>query len=93
MTQVNSALSPYQYRPLDPTTNSIRLLSLQQDPWTGDLSLSLVHNRTHVKDYFALSYEWGPEGEEEEILIEGQTLQVRKNLAAFLRIAPKLYIG
>ncbi|EAW13708.1 HET domain-containing protein [Aspergillus clavatus NRRL 1] len=80
----------YQYRPLSPGPNSIRMLRLLSDPDSTaqihcqlfNYSLSETRRGTHL--YEALSYVWGDTAKPQSIFIDGRSLAVTANLHAAL---------
>ncbi|EUC47970.1 hypothetical protein COCMIDRAFT_45411, partial [Bipolaris oryzae ATCC 44560] len=86
--------SVFKHEKLDHNKRSIRLFRILPElSYNGLIQCELWH--TNVEDeYDCLSYVWGPEGDEQEILVNGKSLQVRKNLWTFLNtIRPKYAIS
>jgi hypothetical protein len=78
----------FQYEPLHPSDDSIRLLELEPADKQQPLSCRLIHvpflNRPV---YEALSYTWGPPEPTNSILINGTSMAIRQNLHdAFLAL-------
>jgi hypothetical protein len=78
----------FQYEPLHPSDDSIRLLELEPADKQQPLSCRLIHvpflNRPV---YEALSYTWGPPEPTNSILINGTPMAIRQNLHdAFLAL-------
>jgi hypothetical protein len=84
---------PFQYTPLDTSSNAIRLLTIRppnpSQPSIIECSLSQSSLDNHPK-YHALSYAWKDEYLEEQlneshaIIVNGRSLKVGFNLAAAL---------
>lgn len=76
----------YEYKPL-PTNhnNTIRLLRVQDELVNGLISCDL-RVATTEDQHTCLSYTWGSEEYEQEILINGESFYVRQNLWTFLRM-------
>ncbi|KAN0102034.1 Heterokaryon incompatibility protein (HET) domain containing protein [Hyaloscypha variabilis] len=74
----------FVYQPLDPDeeADSVRLLHIELSTGHDDpLSCSLIHVKFAQKPkYRALSYMWGDEAVEAEILLNGVRFRVRQNL-------------
>lgn len=84
----------FEHEKLDHNKRSIRLFKILPElSYDGLIQCELWH--TTVEDeHDCLSYVWGPEGDEQEILVNGKSLQVRKNLWTFLNtIRPKYAIS
>lgn len=82
--------SAFKHKKLDHNKRSIRLFKILPElSHDGLIQCELWH--TSVEDkHDCLSYVWGPKGDEQEILVNGKSLQVRKNLWTFLnKIRPK----
>ena len=82
------------YRPLDPSTNEIRLLRVQPFDDKADVgklikcsffhySLDNVDNESVL--YSALSYYWGAPGEYAKIWVDDYAVEIRRTLYAFLK--------
>ncbi|TVY34191.1 Heterokaryon incompatibility protein 6,OR allele [Lachnellula subtilissima] len=73
----------YKYEPIS-HVKEIRLLEIAPGPDDDPISCSLAHfspENTVQEQYFALSYEWGPEdGPRRHIFLNGYTVSVRENL-------------
>lgn len=73
----------YQYQPLTPASDHIRLFKL--DAASGLISGSLeVFSLATCPGFHALSYEWGIEQDANPIIIDGSCLNIRSNLMTFL---------
>ncbi|KAM0430100.1 hypothetical protein ACHAPT_006106 [Fusarium lateritium] len=73
------------YSPLDLTTE-IRLLILGPGSGADPIQCLMYHTHREDQDYQALSYEWGNENcEGAEILVNGESVQIRNNLYQALR--------
>jgi hypothetical protein len=75
----------YQYQPLDPQSNEIRLLKIHPAQKTfryGDLiESSLITTSLDTRpSYQALSYTWGMQPNVEDILLDGLRFKVTPNL-------------
>ncbi|KAK3625335.1 hypothetical protein LTR56_020500 [Elasticomyces elasticus] len=84
--------SPYRYQPLDPTktnhwTFEIRLLTILPGPKGSELELQLrvVCLDDVRRQYHAVSYVWGEEGNSHETLVDGKILYLRDNIWRFLK--------
>jgi hypothetical protein len=89
--KIMDAGSPYTDVPLDTSTISIRLIKVLQET-EDDGTLKCRFETFPLADcppYTALSYTWGPSGDEELVSVGGHYLFVRKNLWRFLRLAQK----
>ena len=78
----------YQYRPLDPAADTIRLLNIL--PSSGDGTLGLLRLR-HLRDlskaycqYDAVSYSWGLAGIRRRAIINGRDAYLQENIWRFL---------
>ena len=86
------AQQPYHYKPLDSKSNSIRLVTLWPGKWEDDIVCSIHHADLDKKpSYRALSYTWGGTTDTKQLLLEGRTLQVTRNLEIALRHLRQLY--
>lgn len=75
-----SASSASPYSPIDPGTDTIRLLRLEGSQ-SGAIRGSLIHcPLSSDPKYTALSYAWGSPDDPKEISINGITVSVRQNL-------------
>jgi len=75
----------YQYEPLDQSSDSVRLLQIKpaisdRDP----IECSLYKSEIASSSYKCLSYQWGPKGRGDFIIINGKAHFVRWNLLNFL---------
>src|SRR4051794_13764327 len=81
--------SDFQNEPLDYTRGAIRLLRIL--PTLSDSGLvqcEIWHDNVNA-EYTCLSYVWGPETIQAQILINGKLFWVRKNLWQFMKVARK----
>ncbi|KAI8711064.1 HET domain-containing protein [Fusarium sp. LHS14.1] len=82
-------MSEFQYRGLDHTKASIRLLRIEKGWWFDDISCSLFEtflNADQVSTYKALSYAWGGGSKDKhQILVNNQSFMVKDNLFSALR--------
>ncbi|KAF2447977.1 hypothetical protein P171DRAFT_510495, partial [Karstenula rhodostoma CBS 690.94] len=76
-------MAEYEYRPLDPATGEVRLLSIKNRSQDLDCQLR-VARLDSVVTFQALSYVWGVDPPGTPITIDGQTMQIRRNLASAL---------
>jgi hypothetical protein len=82
----------YQYTPLDPKPNSIRLLRLFHAPDPSYPIRCSLFNTTlsSAPPYIALSYSWGDKSGSQPIIVYSKTLSVTPNLKhALKRLRPK----
>lgn len=88
----SSSSSAFQHSPLSRTRSSIRLLQiLPHLSDTGLIQCEIWHAST-ASTYTCLSSVWGSlENGEQNILVNGQTAKVRRNLSDFLRVARTRY--
>ena len=79
--------SKYLYAPIDPNSQEIRLLVLKPPREPGDVIRCALIRESLARDvqFEALSYEWGEEYDDREIIIDGWRVPVRKNLWDALR--------
>lgn len=81
----------YQYKPLDPAKNEIRLLQILPGAGAYGGKFEVIRCSLFVtsldskQEYEALSYAWGDPTNREEILLLNQPCQVTRNLKAALR--------
>ncbi|KAH7374270.1 heterokaryon incompatibility protein-domain-containing protein [Pyrenochaeta sp. MPI-SDFR-AT-0127] len=81
----------FKYEPLDHTKESIRLLRILPDlSDTGLIECQIWHDTVDAT-YDCLSYVWGSEQNTQDILVNGKTLSIRKNLWDFLGTARTKY--
>ena len=75
------------YKPLDSERSHIRLVTIHpKDPVSQQIKCDLeTFSLDEQLDYEALSYVWGDQGSETEILLNGQVFPVRRNLAFALK--------
>jgi len=72
----------FEYEPLDPSAQQIRLLSIVPKA-EGPIQCTLRHfdlNATPTPDYKALSYRWGPPLPVQGIEVNGKLFTVQQNL-------------
>jgi hypothetical protein len=88
-----SGYSPFQHEPLDHTRRSIRLLKILPDfSNTGLIQCSLWHATADTDtQYRCLSYMWGADQSLQEILVNGRSFRIQKNLWDFLGVARTTY--
>lgn len=74
----------YIYSPLDISkADSVRLLQVLRSE-NGQICCSLTHTCLSEAKYYALSYAWGPPGDERTIIVNGLEMYIRRNLFEFL---------
>ncbi|ETN38877.1 uncharacterized protein HMPREF1541_06918 [Cyphellophora europaea CBS 101466] len=81
-----------QYRSLDKTQQEIRILTLYAGAEGTSIACSI--EQTHLAEageFAALSYCWGPAGDEAEIVVNDEPIFVRKNLWKFVASLRHLY--
>jgi hypothetical protein len=77
--------SKFEYSPLNPTRNEIRLLRLLPDSDIRSIKCTIFHAALDGHpQYGALSYEWGSRKHQKSIFIDGHKVSVTKNLKAAL---------
>ncbi|CAG8948652.1 hypothetical protein HYFRA_00001772, partial [Hymenoscyphus fraxineus] len=80
---------PYEYEPLDDSTDEIRLISIHHvsDP-DSSIQLDIIRAKlSENPEYEALSYMWGSERDPHDVYVSGKRLQVGHNLwMALLRL-------
>lgn len=81
----------FHYNPLDARPNSIRILRIQPGADDDEVSCTLQNTTIDAEPYYALSYMWGPEGDECRVYINGRCRFIRRNLWLFLRKARRTY--
>ena len=81
---------PFQYRPLDRQTSSIRLIRLLSETSAGGHVQCKIKRATIEASYVCLSYVWGGDDERYTILIDGKPFKVRHNLYRFLTRARRI---
>ncbi|CAE7187963.1 HET-domain-containing protein [Pyrenophora teres f. teres] len=88
---ITSRTSDFQHEPLDYTRGAIRLLKVLPDlSRSGLIQCEIWHDMVSAK-YTCLSYVWGSEALQEEVLINGKRCWVRENLWNFMRVARTKY--
>jgi hypothetical protein len=81
----------FEHEPLDQTKGAFRLLKVCPDASANGLvQCDLWHDVTNTT-YTCLSYVWGPDGDYQEILVNGKMFQCRRNLWEFLNVARTKY--
>ncbi|KAF2254492.1 hypothetical protein BU26DRAFT_417709, partial [Trematosphaeria pertusa] len=76
----------YRYKPLTPTTQEIRLLTLLPGEWASPIECNVKHvDLDDGPEYEALSYTWGDLNDKVDIRVEGATFSVTRNLEVALR--------
>lgn len=85
-----SDIKEFTYDALDLSFDKFRLIRVLPELQHGCISCELTHASTSVP-YRALSYTWGPRSGQENILINGKSLRIRRNLWNFLRVARQEY--
>ena len=77
-------LARFTYEPLDPEAHSVRFVKvLPQRSAGGYLQLKLWHSELPAR-YRCVSYVWGAENFQSDILLNGCLFSIRENLYAFL---------
>ena len=85
------AVTAFEHTPLNHTRTSIRLLKIRNElSDTGLVQCEMWHDTVETT-YDCLSYAWGSEENEQNILINDQLFRVRKNLWNFLATARTKY--
>ncbi|KAI0914902.1 heterokaryon incompatibility protein-domain-containing protein [Ustulina deusta] len=81
-----NSTAAYRYRPLCPSSDEIRLLTLDPGLDDDEISCTLNHyNLTNNPKYEALSYTWGDTTNEGRITVDGRPFVVSANLETALR--------
>jgi hypothetical protein len=85
----------YSYDPLP--ESHIRLLAINHDSKPGSIRCQFQdHHIDQCPSYIALSYTWGPLSSNDSIILHGQKLTIRRNLASFfeslIRVHRKLHL-
>ncbi|KAF1973183.1 hypothetical protein BU23DRAFT_589700 [Bimuria novae-zelandiae CBS 107.79] len=82
---ISDARARFAYKPLDHTTDAIRLVKVLPvlSP-EGHLQLELWHSVLLAK-YLCVSYQWGEQAIQHEVLINGSVFTVGSNLYGFLQ--------
>jgi hypothetical protein len=75
--------SPFVYHPLPP--DRLRLLEVLPTRLNGILRVRLTEHNLPAS-YRCVSYTWGSESDPKQILVNGQSLYVRRNLYDFLKM-------
>lgn len=83
-------MEDFRYSPLDTNHDTFRLLRISADLECNYINCELKHATTFER-YRALSYTWGSASDQETLIVNGKRLQIRRNLANFLRIARRTY--
>jgi hypothetical protein len=77
----------FQHTSLDSTEGCIRLLEILPQVNSADLVQCRIWHSTIDSTYRCLSYVWGPESDEESIMLNGKKFRCRKNLSDFIKAA------
>lgn len=77
----------YKHTPLPQDGKTIRLLQIRPSLSVDEPVYCYLFEGTREQPYTALSYTWGRAGNEQEIILRGKRLTVRKNLWEFLKRA------
>ncbi|KAK1919126.1 hypothetical protein P3342_008850 [Pyrenophora teres f. teres] len=81
-----SRSSDFEHEPLDYTRGAIRLLRILPNlSPSGLIQCEIWHDNVNT-EYTCLSYVWGPETIQQQILINGKLCWVRENLWNFMRV-------
>lgn len=76
----------FVYEPLRDAESAIRILEISPDLLNGQIQITLRHGCMPAR-YRCVSYMWGNDTQDQEILVNNQCLRVRKNLYDFLDMA------
>jgi hypothetical protein len=79
----------FQYDPLDYARGTIRLLSILPNLSKDGLVQCQLRHGSVNSTYACLSYVWGTESSQHDILINGRVAKIRKNLRSFIEVARK----
>ncbi len=75
----------FEYDPLPHSATHIRLVQINRQPQNGNISCDLIAvPLAKAPAYRALSYTWGNESVQHQILLNQRTFTVAKNLYDFL---------
>ncbi|KAF2114171.1 heterokaryon incompatibility protein-domain-containing protein [Lophiotrema nucula] len=85
-------MSTFRYEPLDDSPDAMRVLEVEPDLLDGKISVTLRHERLPTR-YRCLSYVWGEDPSDHEILLNGEPIRIRRNLFEFLCTARKYRWG
>ena len=77
-------VNPVALCPLDQASHCIRLIQLEEPSLNGTISCRLRCYQLDTLPYKACSYVWGPEGDEQIILVNLIPFQVRRSLHQLL---------
>ncbi|CAO2647079.1 Nn.00g080010.m01.CDS01 [Neocucurbitaria sp. VM-36] len=77
----------FQHTSLDNSQGCIRLLEILPQVISTNVIQCRIWHSTIDATYRCLSYVWGPERDEETILLNGKKFRCRKNLFSFLKAA------
>lgn len=82
-------MTTFVYSPLDPTTDTIRLLQIEKGARSDRIRCRLFESypedQKRGTTYKALSYTWGGPGSELSTEINGHSLEVKENLYSALQ--------
>jgi hypothetical protein len=81
----------FQHNALDQSKGAFRLLKVRSDLSTDGLIQCEIWHDVTVATYSCLSYVWGPDGDYQDILVNGKLFQCRRNLWDFLNAAKTSY--
>ena len=80
----DEARGAFQRRPLDCSTDYIRLFKIIPRPYPEPIEVSIMHFKlSDAPSFSALSYMWGPEKPTQNIIANGGRLLIRQNLYDF----------
>jgi hypothetical protein len=88
----SASLPSFQYQPLELDKQVFRFIQVQPQEPGGPIEIDLWHSNVSTK-YRCLSYMWGDQTERYDILLNGRTFRVGKNLYDFLDFATQAYLG
>jgi hypothetical protein len=80
----NGQPKAYQYEPLQPDDNQIRLLHISKNDQEQAVFSLKAFDMDDCPSYMALSYTWGPPLPTRTIVVDGAKFTVRENLWSFL---------
>ncbi|KAH7086568.1 heterokaryon incompatibility protein-domain-containing protein [Paraphoma chrysanthemicola] len=78
-----ASISPFQYDPLDLSSQMFRLLKVHPQRPDRHIEVTMWHSDMHT-EYRCLSYVWGKSNDCQPITLNGQLFNVRQNLHDFL---------
>lgn len=86
-----SRTTSFQHEPLDYRRSAIRLLRILPNlSNNGHIQCEMWHDNVKAS-YTCLSYVWGPENIQRQILVNGRLLWIRENLFEFMQVARSKY--